>query len=81
MSEPIFNLSSRKLNEVEKSALRKGLKYGIKSKRVDTFEILARFEELAETLDPLTIADLSDASGYQADVNGKSNCFRQLQVL
>lgn len=56
MADPIFNLSSRQLSDIESRLLSKGLKYGIKAKKVDTFEILARFEELAESLNYLPIA-------------------------
>jgi hypothetical protein len=35
----------------ETSALKKDLKFGIKNKKIDTYEILARFEELAQSLD------------------------------
>ena len=66
------DLSSHDLSEVEKNVIRKGLKYGIKAKRVDTFDILSRFEELAETLDALPIAE-TKKSKYQVDVNDKNN--------
>jgi hypothetical protein len=46
----IFNLSNRTLTEVEERVLNKGLKFGIKNKKVDTFEILTRFEILAQSL-------------------------------
>ena len=80
MSDAIYNFSNRELSDIEKSVLRKCLKFGIKAKRVDTFELLARFEELAETLNPLPIAEHSK-SKYQADVNSKNNFFRQLQIM
>ena len=48
--ETVFNLSSRKLTEIELRVLSKGLKYGIKSKRINKFEILSRFEMLAQSL-------------------------------
>ena len=79
LADPIFNLSSRILTDIEKRVLNKGLKYGIKSKKIDTFEILARFEELAESLNYLPIAEKNDA--LRANLNSKSNFFRQLQVM
>ena len=78
MADPIFNLSSRKLNETESQLLSKGLKYGIKAKKVDKFEILARFEELAASLYHLPIYKKYDP--LIANLDNKSNLFRQLQV-
>ena len=77
MADPIFNLSSKHLNDNESRLLSKGLKFGIKAKKVDTFEILARFEELAGSLNYLPIAEKEDP--IRANLNSKSNFFRQLQ--
>ena len=41
--EPIFNLSNRSLNEIEKRVLRKVLQFGLNNKKFDTNEILTRF--------------------------------------
>ena len=59
--------------------LNKGLKYGIKSKRVDTFELLARFEELAQSLHYLPIVVKEDK--LRANLNSKASFLRQLQVM
>ena len=49
--QPIFNLSNRPLNEIEKRVLSKGLRFGIKSRKIDTYEILTRFELVAQYID------------------------------
>ena len=46
----VFNLSKRKLTSTEESVLSKGLKYGIKNKKINDFELLTRFECLAWVL-------------------------------
>ena len=78
LADPIFNQSTREL-EIEARVLRKGLKYGIKAKGVDTFEILARFEEIAQPLNHLPIKEKED--GLRANLDTKSNFFRQLQAM
>jgi hypothetical protein len=45
LAEPIFNLSDRLLSGIERGILSKGLKLNL-------FEILARFEEFAQTNGP-----------------------------
>lgn len=47
MMDVIFNHSNYDLSVIERSVLSKGLKYGIHDRRVDTYELLARFELLA----------------------------------
>ena len=79
LAEPIFNLSSWELSETETRLLSKGLKFGIKAKRVDEFEILARFEVLTKSLDYLEISDKTDQ--LRANLNSKSNFFQQLQEM
>ena len=46
----MFNLSNRRLTSTEISLLSKGLKYGIKNKKINEFELLTRFEYLAWVL-------------------------------
>ncbi len=75
----IFNSSSRKLSEIEERVLSKGLKYGIKNKRVDTYELMSRFEELAQSLSKLKIAEKNDE--LKANLNTKSALFQQLQNM
>ena len=60
--QTIFNHSSRILTQTEAIVLKKGLKYGIKSKRIGECEILARFEELAQSLNKLKTKDTHDPS-------------------
>ncbi len=52
--------SDRQLTDLEHKALSKGLKYGIRSKKVDEYEILSRFEELAQALDKLEVKEKGD---------------------
>ena len=52
----------------------------MKRLQIRSFELLARFEELAETLNPLPIAEHSK-SKFQADVNSMNNFFMQLQIM
>ena len=53
--ETMSNLSDRILTPIKHHILSKGLKYGIKAKKPSTFEIMARFERLAESLNDLEI--------------------------
>ena len=59
-ADAIFNLSDRTLSPIEENVLNKGLKFGIKNKKIDQYEILARFEDLAQSLDKLEIAEKGD---------------------
>ena len=63
-ADTVVNKSKRALSETELTVLKKGLKYGIKSKRIDKFEILSRLEMLAQSLKqlPHKPTELSDAS-------------------
>lgn len=70
MAEPIFNLSSRTFNEVEIGILNKGLRFGICTKKVNRFEILARFEECALSFNNLEINEKEDT--MRASLNTKS---------
>lgn len=82
MADAIFNLSTRELTDLETRVLSKGLKFGIKAKKVDTFEILTRFELLAESLDFLPIKENSENErNILADLNSKSNFLQQLQTM
>ena len=54
----VFNLSNRELNDMEMKVLSKGLKFGIKSKRINKFEILSRFEMLAQSLNQFPLKTL-----------------------
>jgi hypothetical protein len=58
-ADAIFNSSDRELTEIEKSVLSKGLKFGIKQKRVDIYEIMSRFEELAQSLNRIQASSRS----------------------
>jgi len=77
--QSIFNLSKRVLNPSETSVLEKGLKYGIKNKKVDKFEILARFEQLAQSLNKFTA--ISNKDENMVDLDKKNAFFNQLQAM
>jgi len=80
--DSIFNLSKTKiLNSVEKRVLSKGLKFGISCKKVNEFEILARFEELAQSLDYLEINDAQKEDELKANLNSKTTFFNNLQNM
>ena len=55
--KPVFDLSDSLEND-EIELLGKGLKYGIKKRNFNKFEILTRFEEFAHNLDKETIAEI-----------------------
>ena len=60
--------------------LNKGLKYGIKSKKVDTYEILARFEVLAQSFKWLELTpNEKNANELRANLNDKNAFYQQLQ--
>ncbi len=59
--------------------LEKGLKFGIRNKKINQFEILARFEELAQSLNEEEIVEEQDE--LRADLNSKSAFFKELQKL
>ncbi len=75
----IFNYSNRQLTQTETKVLEKGLKYGIKNKKVDSYEILARFEQLAQSLDKLPAKQNTDP--LLADTDSKAACMKQLQTM
>jgi hypothetical protein len=55
--KPVFDLSDSLEND-EIELLGKGLKYGIKKRNFNKFEILTRFEEFAHNLDNETISEI-----------------------
>lgn len=58
--DAIFNYSSYELSQIERQVLSKGLKYGIYERKVDTYEILSRFELLAQSFNRLDITQTTD---------------------
>ena len=78
-ADSIFNLSSRTLSEIEKQVLNKGLRYGIRERKINEYELLARFEELAQTMNGFTIVE--NINEQQANLNTKQTFFRNLQQL
>lgn len=77
--DAIFNYSKHRLSQAETRLLSKGLKFGIYEKKVDTYEILARFEQLAQSLQYLKIADNRDER--IANLDAKNSFLKQLQVM
>ena len=61
--KPVFDLSGI-LDEEEKKLLGKGLKYGIKNKNFNQFEILARFEEFAENITKEEVVSVPNDDRY-----------------
>ena len=59
--------------------MEKGLKYGIKNKRIDTTEILVRFEQLAKSLDKELTATNQDNRFTQLD--NKNACLKIIQSM
>jgi hypothetical protein len=67
------------LTETEEEVLSKGLAFGIKNKKVDCYELLARFEVLAQTMNRFEIAEKGHE--LKANFNSKSAFFKQLQTM
>ena len=77
----IFNYSTRRLSTLETNVLKKGLKFGIKNKKIDTYEIISRFEELAQSLNWLEINPAISSDPLKANLNNKSTFLQQLQQM
>ena len=77
----IFNFSKRTLTQTETSVLNKGLKFGIKNRKIDSYEIIARFEELAQSLNWIEISPADNKDPLKANLNNKSTFIQQLQQL
>ncbi len=72
-------MSSRTLSNLEESILKKGLKYGIKNKRVDSFEILTRFEQMARSFNKLETRPNNNELLKELDT--KNAFFQKLQTM
>ena len=59
--------------------MKKGLKYRIKNKKIDSYEILARFEQLAQYLNKLEAKPNQDSRTTQLD--NKNSFFQHLQKM
>jgi hypothetical protein len=77
--EVIYNYSSRTLNDIESSVLKKGLKYGIKTKKTDEYEILARFEQLAQYFKDMKAE--GDKDNRKTQLDPKNAFLQQLQSM
>ncbi len=80
-SNTIFNFSKRELTTTETSVLNKGLKFGIKNKKIDSFEIISRFEELAKSLDKVEHKPVISKDPLRANLNNKGTFIQQLQQM
>ena len=80
LADPIFNLSSRELNETEKRVLSKGLKFGIRPKRVDKLDILTKFEDFAQSFSWLSSEEKKN-DPIRAKLDSKTNFYSQLQTM
>ena len=65
----IYNESNRKLTQPEIDLLNKGLKFGIRDKKVNEFELLSRFELLSQRLHSHKIAESTDERKTRLDNN------------
>jgi len=79
-SPVIHNLSKRELTDIEEKSLSRGLSYGIANKNINEFELLARYEVLANTLNDHKQKTTEPADKLQANQNNKSAFFQQLQT-
>ena len=75
----IYNISNKQLSDIETRVLQKGLKYGIKNKKVDEYEILSRFEQLAQSLNRLPIA--AQTEHKKTALDPKNNFLQRLQTM
>jgi hypothetical protein len=73
------NKSGRVLISVETDVLNKGLKFGIKNRKVDSYEMLARFKVLAQTMNKFKIAKKGEE--LKANLDSKNAFFQQLQAM
>jgi len=69
------------LSLAKTNVLNKGLKFGIKNKKIDTYEIISRFEELAQSLNWLEINLVVSNDPLKADLNSKSTFLQRLQQM
>ncbi len=77
--DSIYNWSDREISQVKKEILKKGLRYGIRNKKINQLEILSRFEELAQALNDVDMVEGKDE--IIADLNTKTMFFKDLQKL
>ena len=76
--QPVFDLSNLlEKNEIE--LLGKGLKYGLKNKNFNQFEILARFEEFAQNLDKEDISNITSNQRYKT--SSRDSFLQSFQTL
>jgi hypothetical protein len=66
-SDAVHNKSNRELRNIETLVLEKGLRFGVRNKKVKKFEILARFEELAQSLN--NEDGTKELNEFNADLN------------
>ncbi len=78
--QSIFNISNKILTPIETKVLEKGLKYGIKNKKIDKYEILTRFETLAQSLVGLETQNNNKDSSLK-NIDSKTAFFKELQTM
>ena len=61
--QPVFDFSNL-LDKNEIELLGKGLKYGLKNRKFNQFEILARFEEFVQSLDKEEIINMTSKERF-----------------
>ena len=78
----VYNLSSTILSSLQISVLEKGLKFGVKSKRVDEIEILTRFEAVAQQLNRVNKSPVDSSisnNNMKSIVSNGNSFFHQFQ--
>ena len=77
--ESVYDMSKEKIDEQTKKILAKGLKFGCKAKKVDTYEILANFEVVCQQLNNLTISDNNGNLSDDLKIDSKQVFFQKVQ--
>ncbi len=80
-TDTIYNYSNRILNATETCVLNKGLKLGIRNRKIDSYEIISRFEELAQSLNWIEFKPIPTNDPLKANLNNKSTFIQQLQQM
>ena len=75
---PVFDLT-KSLEKDEIDLLGKGLKYGIKNRNFNRFEILTRFEEFAQDMEKEKIIENNQLDKYET--TGKESFLQKIQTL
>jgi len=75
----IFNLADIELTPIQNQVLSKGLKFGIHERKIDTYELLSRFELCAQSFNNLKVASRTDEKLKATDP--RSTFIQKLQEM